>query len=101
MSAIFDPLDQFTIVVYEFFPLTAWNFVFTVLCVNSLIFVITNFSVWLVWDFYPKTFDGLVLCYSAGLPFFRNTLLSTLLFGLLFKFSFERTSNFIVSKINS
>lgn len=48
MSAIFDPLDQFTIVVYEFFPLTAWNFVFTVLCVNSLIFVITNFLLYML-----------------------------------------------------
>ena len=48
---------------------------------SSLIFfVITNFAVWLVWDFYPKTFDGLILCYVAGLPFLRNTLMSTILY---------------------
>ena len=48
---------------------------------SSLIFfVITNFAVWLVWDFYPKTFDGLILCYAAGLPFLRNTLMSTILY---------------------
>ena len=48
---------------------------------SSLIFfVVTNFAVWLVWDFYPKTFDGLILCYVAGLPFLRNTLMSTILY---------------------
>ncbi len=48
---------------------------------SSLIFfVITNFAVWLVWDSYPKTFDGLILCYLAGLPFLRNTLMSTILY---------------------
>ena len=48
---------------------------------SSLIFfAITNFSVWLVWDYYPKTFDGLILCYTAGLPFLRNTILSTILY---------------------
>jgi len=52
---------------------------------SSLIFyVVTNFSVWLVWDFYPKTFDGLMLCYVAGLPFLRNTLMSTILYTGLF-----------------
>ena len=48
---------------------------------SSLIFfIITNFAVWLVWNFYPKTFDGLILCYLAGLPFLRNTLMSTILY---------------------
>ena len=47
---------------------------------SLIFFVITNFAVWLVWDFYPKTFDGLILCYAAGLPFLRNTLMSTILY---------------------
>ena len=47
---------------------------------SLIFFVITNFAVWLVWDFYPKTFDGLILCYVAGLPFLRNTLMSTILY---------------------
>ena len=72
------------------------------LFIASLIFFLTsNFGVWLLSSWYPKSFAGLIMCYEAGLPFFRNTLLSTLLFGLLFKISFERTSNFIISKINS
>ena len=72
------------------------------LFIASLIFFLTsNFGVWLLSSWYPKSFAGLIMSYEAALPFFRNTLLSTLLFGLLFKISFERTSNFIISKINS
>ncbi len=72
------------------------------LFIASLIFFLTsNFGVWLLSNWYPKSFAGLIMCYEAALPFFRNTLLSTLLFGLLFRVSFERTSNFITGKINS
>ena len=37
-------------------------------------FVVTNLGVWLVGDLYPRTFDGLVTCYIAAIPFFSNTL---------------------------
>jgi hypothetical protein len=41
---------------------------------SVLFFVVTNFGSWLAFSFYPKTWDGLVACYIAGLPFFRNAL---------------------------
>ncbi len=48
-------------------------------------FLISNFSVWLGWRMYAPTWQGLLACYVAGLPFFRNSLLSSLLFsGVLF-----------------
>jgi len=48
-------------------------------------FLISNFAVWLVWrDMYPKTFNGLMTCYVAGLPFFRNAVTSDLLFSAAF-----------------
>ena len=48
-------------------------------------FMTTNFAVWVIWDFYPKTLEGLIICYESAIPFFKNTLISTLLFtGLLF-----------------
>jgi len=47
-------------------------------------FITTNFAVWFIWDYYPKTFEGLISCYILAIPFFQNTLISTLLFtGLL------------------
>jgi hypothetical protein len=41
---------------------------------SLLFFVITNFGVWAFGSLYPKTGAGLVTCYVAALPFFRNTL---------------------------
>ena len=53
-----------------------------------LFFVLTNFGVWAIDNLYPKTTNGLVDCYVAAIPFFRNMLLgdlfySALLFGVL------------------
>jgi len=48
-------------------------------------FFISNFGVWFGWRMYPPTWAGLLACYVAALPFFRNSLLSGLLYsGLLF-----------------
>ncbi|MEK7626837.1 MAG: DUF6580 family putative transport protein [Patescibacteria group bacterium] len=45
-------------------------------------FVTTNFGVWaLSGPAYPKTFAGLAECYTAAIPFFRNTLASTLIYS--------------------
>ena len=53
---------------------------------SVLFFVLTNFGVWALGSLYPKTWDGLVTCYVAAIPFFHNTLLGdvvyvTVLFG--------------------
>ena len=52
---------------------------------SLIFFMITNFSVWLSGGLYPLTIDGLLECYIMAIPFFHNTLISTLLFlGILF-----------------
>lgn len=43
-------------------------------------FVVSNFAVWAVWEMYPKTVAGLMECYTMGLPFFRNEVVSDVLF---------------------
>ena len=50
-------------------------------------FILSNGLVWLSGEMYPHTLAGLLACYTAGLPFYRNDALSTLalcaiLFGL-------------------
>lgn len=51
---------------------------------SILFFVITNFGVWLSGG-YPQNVAGLVECYVAAIPFFRNTLFGDLLYvGILF-----------------
>ena len=47
----------------------------------TLFFLMSNFTVWAgAQTYYPKTFNGLITCYEAGLPFYRNSLIATLLF---------------------
>jgi len=50
----------------------------------TIFFVVTNFAVWLSGMTYPKTFDGLVACYAAAIPFFDRTLASDLMFSAIF-----------------
>jgi hypothetical protein len=50
-----------------------------------LFFAISNFGVWMEGLMYPKTGEGLLACYAAAIPFFKNTVLSNLVYcGLLF-----------------
>ncbi len=46
-------------------------------------FVASNFTVWAEWGMYPKTLSGLVACYIAALPFFRNSIVSETVCSLL------------------
>lgn len=43
-------------------------------------FALSNFGMWAS-GYYPRTLAGLVECYVAALPFFRNTLLSDVLYA--------------------
>jgi len=47
-----------------------------------IFFVITNFGVWSLGS-YGYTISGLITCYTLALPFFGNTLISTLIFSAL------------------
>jgi hypothetical protein len=48
-------------------------------------FLVSNFGVWMGWKLYPATFHGLVECYAAALPFFRNSLVGDLAYtGAMF-----------------
>lgn len=52
---------------------------------SVLFFLVTNFGVWMVSGFYPMTFDGLIACYTAAIPFFQMTLMGDLFFvGIIF-----------------
>jgi hypothetical protein len=58
----------------------------TVLANSVLFFGVSNLAVWVVSSSYSKTWGGLVTCYLAAIPFFRNTLLgdglyASVLFG--------------------
>ncbi|OSZ77504.1 hypothetical protein CAP36_14070 [Chitinophagaceae bacterium IBVUCB2] len=48
----------------------------------TVFFLLSNFSVWAgpYGTTYSKTFDGLMACYAAGLPFYKNALIATVVF---------------------
>jgi hypothetical protein len=63
-----------------------WQVLGTSLAGSLLFFVVTNFAVWVTGHLYPVTASGLAACYTAAIPFFRNSLLgdiafTTILFG--------------------
>ena len=51
----------------------------------SVFFIVTNGGAWWLSGMYPHTLEGLMASWVAGLPFFHNTLLSTVLYGLAFE----------------
>lgn len=61
---------------------------------SVVFFIVTNFAVWLIGSFYPKTVDGLVACYVAAIPFFQNTLMGDLIYATLLFGSFELIKNY-------
>jgi hypothetical protein len=54
-----------------------------VLTGSAAFFIITNLAVWAIGSMYPKTTAGLVDCYVAALPFFRNELAGDGAYALL------------------
>ena len=65
---------------------------------STIFFIISNFGVWLIG--YPKTIDGLIICYTMAIPFFGYSLVGDLFFGYLFKFSFDKISSILPNTSN-
>ena len=53
-----------------------------------LFYIVTNFGVWSS-GVYGYNFEGLIDCYTLALPFFGNTLVSTLLFSFIIEYLFS------------
>ena len=47
---------------------------------SVIFFLISNFGVWILSGMYEKNLNGLAYCYFLALPFFVNTVLSTIIF---------------------
>ena len=48
---------------------------------SVVFFLVTNSAVWLMGCFYTSDLSGLALCLSMGIPFFKYTLLSSIVFS--------------------
>jgi len=57
---------------------------------SVIFFVVSNFGVWMGGMIYPMSFEGLVACYAAALPFFQNTVAGDLIYSMALFLLFER-----------
>jgi hypothetical protein len=55
------------------------------LSASMLFFLVTNFGAWIGSPIYPNGIEGLLMSYTAGIPFFHHTLLGDLFYsGVMF-----------------
>jgi hypothetical protein len=101
----FVPLYQGAIFTYAAFALivllgslalkklSVKSMLLTSLSASVLFFVVSNFGVWMSGTLYPLTSQGLLACYTAAIPFFRNTLAGDLVysFAVFYGFTFAQS----------
>jgi hypothetical protein len=81
----------FTLLVFVGFAIKKMNVLQITaasLAAPSLYFIVSNFLVWASNGDTrglgrPKTFNGLMLCYSDGIPFYKTSILATLVFSAI------------------
>lgn len=59
------------------------------LSASILFFLLSNFGVWFSGTMYPKDLNGLLVCYTAAIPFFKNTLMGDLVYCSVLFGAFE------------
>lgn len=50
------------------------------LCSTFIFFIVSNFGAWASTNLYTHTFEGLLSCYIAAIPFIKGTIMSDLLY---------------------
>jgi hypothetical protein len=77
----------FAVIVAMGFSLKERTTVLRVTCASAaaatFFFVVSNLGVWASGGLYPRTFQGLVACYVAAIPFYQNSLAGTLFYAAL------------------
>ena len=58
-------------------------------------FVVTNFAMWALSDFYPKTSTGLATCFVNAIPYFWNTLAGDALYAAVLFGGFALAEEFL------
>lgn len=79
--------------------ITVTNVLAVSLVAPTYFFIVSNFLTWVgVGDApqYPKTFSGLLECYTLAIPFYRTSLLATLVFSVILFGSY-----ILVSRVNT
>jgi hypothetical protein len=65
---------------------------------SSLMFLgVTNLAVWTAGSLYPRTLAGLMMCYTAAIPFFRNSLIGDVAYAATLFGGFALLENVVIS----
>lgn len=67
--------------VYLMKKVTVKNFIVSSLVIVFIHWIVTDFGVWAGTSMYPKTIQGFWMCLVAAIPFERNFLAGTVLYG--------------------
>ena len=67
----------------------------------AIFFIISNFGVWFVGDLYPYSLEGLIQCYILAIPFFAQTLVSTIVYISIFEILYSLNLIFKIINIRS
>lgn len=57
------------------------------LIASIVFFIFSNTFFWMTSGIYEKTINGYLTCITMGLPFFQNTILSTIIFSIIFYYA--------------
>ncbi|MBR9859608.1 hypothetical protein GYB22_02435 [bacterium] len=58
-----------------------------------IFFILSNFGSWIFLPEYTKDMSGLATCYANAIPYFRNTLVSQVLFSFILYFGWSLSFN--------
>ena len=72
-------------IISKYFDKSIYFRVFGAFIGATIFFLISNFGVW-VSGSYGYDLSGLVTCYLLAIPFFTNTIISTLIFSVIIEF---------------
>jgi hypothetical protein len=72
----------------------------------TIYFILSNLILWAGWSGTrglgrPKTWDGLMLCYNDALPFYRTSLISTMVFSAILFGSFYIISRYSTKAVTA
>lgn len=56
---------------------------------SVIFFIVSNFGVWVGSAMYPLTFEGLIACYTAAIPFFHYTIAGNVVYSAVLFGSYE------------
>ena len=61
---------------------------------SIIFFIFSNFGVWMFGGLYDKNINGFLECYLMAIPFFKNTVASTLLFSYATLAAYRTSNNY-------